>query len=329
MRLLVKVGILFCSIILSVFACSFIAEHYFFDKFFYQKSVKYGYKEDTSFSERTRDLYQYGFISQNSFIFPESNNQVLGASSDKYTIAIVGDSFVWGSGVKEKDRFAPQLKEQLQDTHVEVLSLGYPQDGFLDHLAKIEGIKKQTYVDLYIIPVVINDALLTAGLNRYHSAAAQEIIETCKAQFPDQTVLTYPDWAFVGEETFQQVSDQLGRDTFSSITNSVNQCIAEMAILKIQSLTNQRVIFFITDDYFNDTPWQDMINLVVRNNVYMVHSERSKEIEKYKKYWQDPKKYFMVSQSEGHPSRLAYEMYAALIAQELQENKVWSYTSNK
>jgi GDSL-like lipase/acylhydrolase family protein len=53
--------------------------------------------------------------------------------SDKYRIAVVGDSFAWGQGVEEGDRFS-NLIEQALGPRYEVFNLGRPGNNMPEHL---------------------------------------------------------------------------------------------------------------------------------------------------------------------------------------------------
>lgn len=154
-----------------------------------------------------------------------------------------------------------------------------------------------------------------------------EIIEACTARYPEHELLTYPDWSTVGPDEFHQVAEKLDRDTLNSITHPINRCIAEMSIRRMQSLAGGRVIFLVTDDYFNDPYWKQLSEILTDASAHVIRSDSARDTSVYKKYWSNPEKFFMVSSSERHPSRLAYKMYAFVIARELQENIKWGYTS--
>lgn len=96
--------------------------------------------------------------SQNNYEFNDINHKIE-KPSDKYRIAIVGDSFVWGHGVEDSVRWTRKLENLLGKNyeHVEVLHWGrnawsgYDQVNFI----KTEGYKYKP--DLLINTFVIND----------------------------------------------------------------------------------------------------------------------------------------------------------------------------
>lgn len=319
---------------LVLVSCVHLAETTFFDKFFYQKSGTYGYSgytESLAHSPRNADMYRFGLLKDDAFAFPD-DSQVKGAADDgSYKVAVVGDSFAWGQGVKESDRLSEVLERKLNQTRkTKVFSLGLQAESILDAVAKIEAISKSESIDLFVIPAVQNDALLLdeGRYNRYHSPAAQNIVDDCLTKYPDQKPLTYPNWLNVSPDQVEAVTQKLDEDTSAAWTTQPNTCIAEASLTKIREITQGKTLFIITDDYTQDQsqfgPYKAMLDTA---ELPFVRSIDLKESPEFEKYWQHPEKSFHVSAKEGHPSAVAYRMYAAVIARELLQDTRWSFVT--
>src|SRR5688572_11695772 len=124
------------SSVIAVWSSLYISETFFFDKFHYNKSTKYGYltdeinplareKNPTAIEQRLSDLRT---------LFPRSPNdtQIMGRSinnNKQYTIVIVGDSVVYGTGVKDGERFSVLLEKELNKVRpTKVYALAQPGD---------------------------------------------------------------------------------------------------------------------------------------------------------------------------------------------------------
>ena len=76
-------------------------------------------------------------------------------TSDKYRIAVVGDSFTWGQGVEEKDRFS-DLIEQALGPGYEVFNFGRPGNNMPEHLDVLSQALAIT-PDFILLQLYIND----------------------------------------------------------------------------------------------------------------------------------------------------------------------------
>lgn len=78
--------------------------------------------------------------------------------SDVYRIAVVGDSFTYGQGIKENERFTNVIESRLNEFagQYEVLNFGRPGAETIDHLA---------FLDDFILPVTPDFVLLQWYLN--------------------------------------------------------------------------------------------------------------------------------------------------------------------
>ncbi len=176
-------GLLFLiSLILSYTVVTMvIAEQFFFDKLYYNKSSRFGYEDDylgvikgrkrnkIVFS-RLGDLISLINIAQNK-LFPD---KILGTKDpDLYNIAVIGDSFVYGTGVRENETFPKILENKLSKIQdVKVYNFGLPGSNVINNYSIFLLAEEYLDIDLYIIGVVEDD-LLYFGLNKRYPEEEQ------------------------------------------------------------------------------------------------------------------------------------------------------------
>jgi lysophospholipase L1-like esterase len=83
-------------------------------------------------------------------------SETFGLKTDRMRIAVVGDSFVWGHGVGEKDRFTERLQQKL-GLEYEVLNFAVGGFGTDQYLLKIKKDILQFEPDLLLVVFFIND----------------------------------------------------------------------------------------------------------------------------------------------------------------------------
>ncbi len=76
-------------------------------------------------------------------------------SADRYRIAIVGDSFTWGQGIEESERFSDVLEASLGPPY-EVLNFGIPGNNLPEHVQVLEQ-ALQVSPDFVLLQLYIND----------------------------------------------------------------------------------------------------------------------------------------------------------------------------
>ncbi len=322
LTLLISLAVLFSFVTYQI--CYWTAERYFFDKFFYKKSVQHGYflcdKEGCSlekYGRRSKDLKKILVgLDTLSFDLNKLDTRVLGeAVKDTFTIAILGDSYVWGVGVKNEERFPVILEKKLNENEaikkpVEVLSFGASGDNILEHLSKYESIENflNLGVDLYIIVIVDNDIFLREDRRYIINQAAEEIIQECSSE---------------GEYVYNRdaVMEKLNLSYFEWLKKAwkapANLCLFKNTITEFP----QNTIYFEPKDYW--TNFEQIVDFLEEEGGFVITSKKGKNMEKYKKYWNDPIKNFFVSEKESHPSKLAHQMYADILYQEIITNPRW------
>jgi len=73
-----------------------------------------------------------------------------------YRIAVVGDSFTYGNGIRQEDRFSDRLQAQMP-AHIEVLNFGQPGANTPEHLKLVQELLPRIHPDFVLLQWYIND----------------------------------------------------------------------------------------------------------------------------------------------------------------------------
>lgn len=291
-----------------------IAEEYFFDKVFYKKSLAHGYKACGGRCS-LEDLEKLGKRSQEiiSLRYSGVNNPtVLGATTEQaFTIAVIGDSYVWGQGVRDENTFSYLLEKKLNKIKkTRVLQFGYPGDSLLDNFDKYKLIEKLYNPDLFIFVFVENDLMFNAE-QRYSNPLHYEITQKC--QDKKQPITYHPK----KEQTPDEYMSLL-EETFS---NPQNICILN----EVARLSPKEGAV-----YFSPRPELDYMKMYMEafesQGLKVVRLEEGLNLESYKKYWSNPRKYFVVSEKELHPSKIAHKMISDILFKEITSNNKLNFS---
>ena len=98
-------------------------------------------------------------ISLNSLGFRD--REIGPKNPNRYRIAIIGDSFTFGNGIEEQDRFSNLIQGVLGPQY-EVLNLGHPGNNLPDHLIELDLALKMS-PDFVLLQLYENDFEPTAG----------------------------------------------------------------------------------------------------------------------------------------------------------------------
>lgn len=327
-KFLVNICLFFISLLISLGGGFLLAEKFFFDKLFYRKSVIHGYdSEDVEsledFGERSRDLVEYNFrLSQccQSETVLGSSDQGVENDSD-YMVAIIGDSYVWGAGVRYSKTLVNQLSKRLNRFRTtRVLSLAHPGDSILDYLARYEHAEQFYNIDLYIFVLVSNDALLSkSSLNKNDFNG---IAKRCQEKNGNSLLIFDADWKNLD---FTMAKDRAGEVSDLSWESDANVCVVDESLKKLPH-DSTKAIYFVTDNYFaDDYYWQQYLNILESHNVNLISSRRGMQMPKYFRYWENPYRFFQISKKESHPSTLAHKMYAEILYQEILNNNIYKF----
>jgi len=313
-----------CLVVLS-FAVSYrtayyMCERYFFDEVFYRKSIAHGYwvqgkqLKIEDFGNRSEDV-------RGLFEHLRSDASVLGvADENEYTIAMIGDSYVWGQGVRFEDTVSQVLERKLGTVRkTNVLALATSGDDMIENLAKYRAYEDKN-IDLFVFILVNNDVLL--NLERKYSgtkdrALFSELNEVCYEETEaTATGVFWSDWDVHGDEYYKQ-------KMADSYANPANQCILNRVV---SSLPINGAIYFIPDD--RDAYLDAYVEVFRKQGMYLLDMQKAQTNPRYRAYFSDPNRYFWVSAIEDHPSVLAHRMYADLLAEEILSNPRWKFDSD-
>lgn len=330
-KILVLVILATMSSVFSYVVSGWIAEHYFFDKFVYYKRLDYGYfvpdkfKSFIDFRDRARDVIPY-LKDARQFSKQYADANVLGSTDrQEFTIAFIGDSFVWGQGVKFEDTVTQVLERKLNKIKLtNVLALAISGDNIMENIAKYVLSRRFHHVDLYVFMPLINDVLLNTDREKYALDLYDEIIDPCAEKTGIEPITAEPV-----DEMNEEKKTQGMRKEFEASKNSTNICIFDSVY---QLLPRDNAIYVLPYEYKNENTIAERIRIeqtLHNNNLYIVYARDGKNIPQYTKYWENPDKYFRVSSVEVHPSKLAHRMYADLLYQEITTNPRWGFVENK
>jgi lysophospholipase L1-like esterase len=73
-----------------------------------------------------------------------------------FRVAVVGDSFTYGNGIRQQDRFSDVLQTELPP-HVEVLNFGRPGANTPEHRALVEDLLARVHPDFVLLQWYVND----------------------------------------------------------------------------------------------------------------------------------------------------------------------------
>lgn len=297
------------STALSFKSAQSIAELYFFDTLFYRKSTKFGYNEwvhkDRDVARRLSDFR----LLQNS-----EEKAVLGVSSDQhYTVAVIGDSFVYGTGVKYEERFTTLLERRLSElSPTKIIALGFPGDQMLDHYVKYVRAKTTIHPNVVVVTLVDNDFVINPPGRKQQEDQVHELLKKCTGD------ILYQDTKGIIDIPWEEL---VARYNYPASTDRyINSCLFEEIVSRMRS---DNVVFFISQPFFAlDQP----------TYYYSGRSESYKQFTKTQQTMETIIKrhggdiislspltfpYTTVSKKEGHPSKDTHRRYADVLFEKI------------
>lgn len=279
--------------------------------FFYSKSVRYGYGRnakgplDPVFGDRNKDLRD---LAEREVLLKNGNSNVLGVSTDVapreyYTIALIGDSLVWGMGLLNNNRLAKVLSDELnKHRKTKVMSFGQPAFSVADYAVRYNLVSSLYHVDLYIFLIVINDTLI--GEQRDYSINGQDFVKDCIKKFSSENLVWEPTTNITHSE-YQELIEE-------SWESGPNQCVLDEALKRLPSKNATYLMTAPIGDKFINMYYSKIIN----SGKKAVLMENGKHFQKYKKAWQTSN-LFSVSKLDSHPSKLAVQMFTDILTEEI------------
>lgn len=303
------------SMSLALWATFSIAEKYFFDLLFYQKSPLHGYADNVSVvASYSNNFFLKNRVKDVRKLIDPQVTFIKTTKSNPYKIVIIGDSYTYGEGVLKHQRFGDVLEKKLNKIHpTEVYILAQPGDDIVDHLAKYELAQRKIKPNLVIVALVSND-----------------LIEVMDAKYPGQ------------EEVYQELQTKCNPPEFDKkVTWEVmdydiltadyllpsvspyysNICYLETTIGIISANTELSSLFYT----FESIPYKDRIcskhSTKTNYQMKLVSAEIEdiimKSTDNYITYGWQKQELYKVSLREDHPSKEAHEIIAEQLFQEV------------
>lgn len=225
-RFIIPLLLSLCTLIVSVAGAFFVAETYFFDLLFYRKSSIHGYSSQMYNLSAFPDdwIIESRFKDTRKLITAAHLSQAPDTSHDMYKIAVIGDSLVYGLGVREGQRLTEVLEKKLNAIRpTKVYNLGQSGDSIVDYYTLYKLAQQYLRPDATVIMMVNND-LVFDGIVRYpgETALFEQLHEKCP-----QEIYSNPD---------------VPLDTNRSEPDASNICILREIALRVAS--DQRLFFY-------------------------------------------------------------------------------------
>lgn len=333
MRFFKKLLLASLAFVLAIFFTNYIAERFFFDKIFFGKSENYGYSKKVGaynmvnmepfsplLEKRITDLRHIVSLGKN-----EIQGHVMGANTAEgsvFNIALIGDSFVYGMGVKLEDTIGKHLEKKLNTTRrSKVYSLALSGDSILDDYAKLQLAEKYLQPDVSVIVIVENDTNFDF-IDKY--PGGQEIFDRISPLCPGKLYV----FDYKNVVTIDDVTTLVDYPSWSPDYRNI--CLVRSIVTEM----NQRDrIFYVALSYpFDSQELKSYGSSEASINAAEV-------MEKYVSFIQEthgnvvfPKReliYKQVSQKEGHSSGETNKEYADIIYNELVSNPKWKFAIEK
>jgi len=306
-KALARIVVGLVSTAISILAAQFVAERYFFDKFYYRKSVAHGYEPRpnaplprSEFGRRAQHVVQLNAADR-----PAGQAKLAPRpGSSPYTIVVLGDSFCWGSGLRDEQRWVHLLEERLNKVRpTRIIPLCEPGNGLLDHLMKYRASRRLWSADLYLFALVTDD-LLYYYQKTYKDRAVMAALAACAH---------LPAVRWTGNSTLAMLAQ-------AYTEGSANRCVMEQVITRLPA---QRAIYV---DY--GWPWNTYAPLdeVLMQRLRQQGREVMTLIKDPEEEAEDAQggldqdgapAFYYVSERERHPSRRLNAAFAEALYQRI------------
>jgi hypothetical protein len=300
-----------------------ISEKYFFDKLFYKKSTQHGYSEygpwgiihdyqklEKPIRSRIADLYQ--------LMYDHESDKLSRKYEDKYVVAVIGDSMIYGFGVKQNETLTAILEKKLNTLRpTKILNYSLPGDSIVDNLAKYQQAETHLKPDLYIMGIVNNDLIIgPEGAYPQSKKTYQEILDQCHKE---PILFKYKE--------NQGYEDQLLNLYWPSfLEENSNICFLK----KIVPLFDKKSTLFFSFGYIPTLKQVVSSTSEIERKGHEILYKFNNIITDNSGYIVDPyityPEYIRVSSKEGHPAKIMHQQYAQILFDEIATNKKWGFT---
>ena len=274
-----------------------------------QMNIAHGYTNGktqiplVNFGKRSQDIVR--LIQENS-----SGHSVPDATDTPatFTIAVLGDSYAWGQGILEEERFSQLLEQKLNAVRpTRVVSLSQDGDSVIDNYVKYILYTKNHHLDLTVITIVDNDLLFGAN-NTYSRNIENSIIQSCnKPIIRDRGRLSSVyswlkrniPWRLLPMQVFQapeKIYEQTRAETY--LESNGNLCVLRKILDSLPK--DGSIIFFNYGDNWGSPSQLEMFTKEVTAHGFPVIA--------IPKMNDEPR--LFVSEKDKHPSAYANKLFA-------------------
>lgn len=310
-------------LILSITVLYFLAEKYFFDRLFYQKSVRHGYynfwptqvhdwdylAEKFNFDHRHDELLKLVRVAQNDQAAKDYFKQE--NSNDTFKVALIGDSMFFGTGLRKKQAIGEILERKLNKEFIDskVYNYSFSGDDALDNYVKYKLINEWLKPDLIVFQLMNNDLIFGQFTNYpFKEISYQLLSKNCqdKLLFPDS------DRTINFNEDFSVLLNDYYDPSFNKETQ--NFCLLAEIIKEID-LKKTILLSYGCPRFFEDCSSGDH-DYCLNEDIYARYLTLFPEDVKVVNTCGEA--YLRVSKKEGHPSQATNELMAEKIFKVIQ-----------
>jgi len=265
----------------------------FFDKLIYRKDPDYGYIPMNTewFYACSAGLNSNGF--RDIEFYPKKD--------DEFLILVIGDSLVYGQGLRIKDRFTNLLKNKLNNIRkTQVFNLGRCGANLNQNYVNAEEYRKKLNPDLIIFSLYENDLLIKKGMSDFSYPADQDVSgqKIVYDSSPGDTSIAYS----------QQVLGSFDEDTINY------SMLLDLAL----KMPKDKTLYYLLTYWAPNANQYKLLN-VFNQYGFPIINNFELYFAKYEKL--DNKKFgLQISPKETHPNATANKMFAERLYQEIVSN---------
>lgn len=270
----------------------------FFDKFIYMKDPDYGYVHMNN---------GWGFVCSANLNFAGFRDiEFYPKKDNEFLILVVGDSLVYGQGLRIKDRFTNLLQNKLNRIRkTRVFNIGKCGHNLYQNNVTAEEYRKKLNPDLVIFSIFENDLLIKKDVSDfpylYQDISDRKVVYDVS---PEDTSVSYS----------QRVSESFDEDT-------VNYSM--LLDLAFQMPKDKTLYYLLTSWAADDRQYK--LFKVFHQNGYPIINNFELYFEKYEKLV-NKKLGLQISLKENHPNTIANQMFTERLYQEIVSNLKWGFT---